>query len=99
MKYLQNTVENGPNETQIRNDVRRVAGARRRRVQYRAPFGAHAIRQEQHSGADQLQEQQEAARPREGVRQALQHGAGEREGNVDGAAQTGQREKEGEARE
>jgi hypothetical protein len=43
------------------------------------------------SGSDQLSQQQEVARARQGLRPALQHGPGGREGDVDRAAQIWER--------
>ena len=53
----------------------------------RASVRADAEREEQHAGAHQLQKQQEAARPRQGLRQALQHGPRECQRDVDRDAQ------------
>lgn len=47
------------------------------------------------AGSDQLSQQQEAARSCEGVRQTLQYGVGECEGDVDGIAEDRQRQEEG----
>jgi len=68
-------------------------------VQHRAPLGPHSVRQEQHPGPHQLSQQQEAARSRQGIRQTLQHGAGECEGDVDGGAQDWQGQEEVQARQ
>jgi len=67
-------------------------------VQHRAAVRAHTIREEQHPGAHQLPQQQEAPGQGKGLRPPLQHGPGKRQGNVDGAAAHGKGQEEGEAR-
>lgn len=89
----------GLNKAQIRNDVRGTAGKRRGGVQHRAPFGTDAVREEQHPGAHQLPKQQKTVGESESFRPALQHGAGEREGDVDRTAQAWKGQEEGQAGE
>ncbi|KAJ8546987.1 hypothetical protein ON010_g11247 [Phytophthora cinnamomi] len=87
----------------------RAPQQRRGRVQARAggrggvpegpALGAHAQRQEQLAGAHQRAQQPQAAGARQGLRPPLQHGAGERQGDVDRGAQVGQGQEGGQARQ
>lgn len=83
-------------ETEIRTHARGVGPPGGRGIQYRTVVRADAVRQKQHPGADQLPEQQEAAGSRQGIRSTLQHGAGKRQGNVDGSAPDRQGQEKGE---
>ena len=90
---------NDADEAQVRNVVRRTAVPRGRGIQHGTAFRPDHVGQEQHPSPDQLQEQQETVGAGEGVRQALQHGPGERQGDVDRAAEARQGQEEGQARE
>lgn len=90
-----------------RDDPRRAQGHGGARVQRRPALNPHALGQEQHPDPHLVQEQQEAARKGQGFvsivrcpsrqRQTLQHGARERQGDVDRNTKVRRRKQEGEA--
>ena len=68
---------------QGRHDPRGDGGEGEGGVQHWPTESSDRLCQEQHTSPHQLQKQQEVARPREGLRQTLQHGPGGRQGDVD----------------